>query len=89
MPSCGFSLAVSGMMMPPFFDFLLFDSFHEDAVAERFDVQCHTFVFCLVVVDCLINSRSALAAGKFFILKPRTTRTTRKFLVRVFRVFRG
>ena len=38
MPSCGFSLAVSGMMIPPFFDFLLFDRFNQNAIAEGFNV---------------------------------------------------
>jgi hypothetical protein len=37
MLSIGFSLAVSGIMIPPF-HFFLFDGFHEDAIAERFNV---------------------------------------------------
>jgi len=34
----GFSLAVSGMMIPPFFDFLLFDRLHEYPVSDGFNV---------------------------------------------------
>jgi len=50
MPSCGFSLAVSGMMNAALLTSFFFSRLDQDAVAQRFDVQCHTFVFLLLVV---------------------------------------
>jgi hypothetical protein len=38
MPSVGFSLAESGIMMPPFLVSFLFGWFHENPIAEWFEV---------------------------------------------------
>jgi hypothetical protein len=47
-----------------FFSFLLFDRFHEDPVAERFQIDCHRVYYSLVRLMMYQSNPAALAAGK-------------------------
>ena len=42
-PSCGFSFAVSGMMISPFLISLSSERLNQHAIAERFHIDCHMF----------------------------------------------
>ena len=42
-PSCGFSFAVSRMMISPFLTSLSSERLNQHAIAERFHIDCHMF----------------------------------------------
>ena len=53
-PSCGFSLAESGMNSPPILFSLVFDPFDHDAVVERSNVHSSTSILGLLLEESLI-----------------------------------
>ena len=62
LPSCGFSLAVSGMMMPPFLTSFL-ERLHEDAIPEGLDFHFSWYVCVVVCLVLVFNVNPGLAMG--------------------------
>ena len=71
--SCGFSLAVSGMMIPPGGLFFLIDTLHEDALTEWLDFSCHSFVVLLFLFcGWLVARRPERSPGSLSVAFPES-----------------